>query len=1329
MKLRRVVSALLALILMLGTLLLPQPASAETLGLNILDPTEVAASPSGFLGSGFTGVSNFDATSYNGATNAGTDSSAHNHIVRTNDQIGYDFNFNLLGGGGTNVVVTTVLSPAGAGKWILPTAGTCPGGASISPDGNTLTCTYGAVASGVQDLVASAQMLATATANGTHIEVSATVSDGPGNTVTRVGYSQSNGADAIVPDDIITSVQKAQLVKATSAIPNGTIAHIFNHNNTSINGYLVTYPILVREGDGSVGAAQLGVAPLPTSFSFNDTMVIPAGASVDACGVNGDGTVTINGDPYGVASGGARTTTNSVINSGAISCGALAGGVVPVTVAGADTSGTTYPTLDVNNTQVEAKSWVISGYIRMFVPDDGAVHSLSDHYVPDANFTGQTPSNGSCVLGDPGLQLCSSASLPIYAPALSGAGSKSIIQDVLGGTPHAFAGTANANGPALNPSQEFVAQIMQSNPSDSTTTGLANLQSAVSCDAIDTTKENVVAFDGTTGAASATQAVIVDGSSTATIAAIEYGGVGSSCADAYGTSANWYATIDMVTPANPNYFTKIKAVRVRYEIDAENPPTVPNQFLKFYVNQKTLATDNPGDIVADCNSTKADIFYGGAVTGTFNSGNCGQGQIFFSTYNIAKALRADISNATLFTVLGHANPGVDPGQEFVSYQQIDGHLNTVVQTNTFACDLIDTTKFTVADFHGTTNPATPIVGPVTFLTGSKPTINGGGNLTFSNPAVSVEYSTNPYTVGTSDNCQTGTWSTTEPSPASTITKIRIHWDLQINQSVMMLVNLKVNAGLNGFGSPSPDTLTNTMDASTLAAPAAITPATATAEVLTEVVKLTKQVAPANVAVGGSVTYTLNPVLFGPAGNSGTITIVDPLPAGLTYHAGSAVFTNIPPLASTWNPASGNPTPSTATAGGIQTLTFTVGTSTAAPGRFVALPSIQFQADTSIALGNGAVVNTGTVNDASDTSGTNHNGSATFNITGSGGLNVAKVVTLAPTGINTPITWELQYSNQSGADLPWTDFIDVLPFNGDTLGTHYNGALTFLSVTASDSVTFQYTNMPRNQINLDPNCATNGGSHGTSVVAGNPGAVCAAFANTAWYNGLGAPGGPATAAAVTAIRILGNNPLLHGTTTTHTIDISTTTSSNLPGDTYWNQYDLRTTNTLVAQAQASTAVPIPAAPFLSLVKSCISPANCLTAAQSPEQINPTSITDIVYGIQATNTGGHTLGSLVITDPIPNSGGGAPTFYMDFKVGSATTTYTGAFNAGMFSVSYSSDPLIGNASFTYTPISGGGGAPAGYDRNVTAVRWTMNGGNTLAAVGGANVGTVQFTATIR
>jgi hypothetical protein len=72
-------------------------------------------------------------------------------------------------------------------------------------------------------------------------------------------------------------------------------------------------------------------------------------------------------------------------------------------------------------------------------------------------------------------------------------------------------------------------------------------------------------------------------------------------------------------------------------------------------------------------------------------------------------------------------------------------------------------------------------------------------------------------------------------------------------------------------------------------------------------------------------------------------------------------------------------------------------------------------------------------------------------------------------------------------------------------------------------------------------------------------------------------------------------------------------------------------------------------------------------------------------------------LIIVDGVPNN--------MDYKLSSA------AYNAGTtglsFTIEFSSDydPLNPTlATWTYTPISAGGGASAGYDRLVKAVRWT-------------------------
>ena len=118
---------------------------------------------------------------------------------------------------------------------------------------------------------------------------------------------------------------------------------------------------------------------------------------------------------------------------------------------------------------------------------------------------------------------------------------------------------------------------------------------------------------------------------------------------------------------------------------------------------------------------------------------------------------------------------------------------------------------------------------------------------------------------------------------------------------------------------------------------------------------------------------------------------------------------------------------------------------------------------------------------------------------------------------------------------------------------------------------------------------------------------------------------------------------------------------------------------------------------------------LVKSVSPNGSQPPG-TDLTYAINFSNTGDLAAQQFAITDPVPAS--------TDFKVGSVTSTLGGLSGV---TVKYSN---YGGASYAYTPASGGGGAPAGYDRNVTNVRWRFTG--TLATGGAGNVG---FTVRIR
>jgi hypothetical protein len=126
------------------------------------------------------------------------------------------------------------------------------------------------------------------------------------------------------------------------------------------------------------------------------------------------------------------------------------------------------------------------------------------------------------------------------------------------------------------------------------------------------------------------------------------------------------------------------------------------------------------------------------------------------------------------------------------------------------------------------------------------------------------------------------------------------------------------------------------------------------------------------------------------------------------------------------------------------------------------------------------------------------------------------------------------------------------------------------------------------------------------------------------------------------------------------------------------------------------------PTVDLVKT-VSPSG----SQSPG-------TDLAYTVTFTNSGAASAQSLVITDPTPPN--------TDFKLDSVATDLgtTGLIVA----IAYSND---GGSTWTYTPTSEAGGAPAGYDRSLTNIRWTFSGN--LSKTPPNNTGSVSFTARIR
>ncbi|HEX7317416.1 MAG TPA: hypothetical protein VF297_26185 [Pyrinomonadaceae bacterium] len=107
-------------------------------------------------------------------------------------------------------------------------------------------------------------------------------------------------------------------------------------------------------------------------------------------------------------------------------------------------------------------------------------------------------------------------------------------------------------------------------------------------------------------------------------------------------------------------------------------------------------------------------------------------------------------------------------------------------------------------------------------------------------------------------------------------------------------------------------------------------------------------------------------------------------------------------------------------------------------------------------------------------------------------------------------------------------------------------------------------------------------------------------------------------------------------------------------------------------------------------------------------------DLVYTIAFSNGGGAPASSFVLLDPVPAN--------TDFKLGSASATLG---TTGLtVTTAYSNN---NGTSFTYTPVSAAGGAPSGYDRTVTHVRWTFTGDLTQTSPNHA--GSVAFGVRVR
>jgi uncharacterized repeat protein (TIGR01451 family) len=265
----------------------------------------------------------------------------------------------------------------------------------------------------------------------------------------------------------------------------------------------------------------------------------------------------------------------------------------------------------------------------------------------------------------------------------------------------------------------------------------------------------------------------------------------------------------------------------------------------------------------------------------------------------------------------------------------------------------------------------------------------------------------------------------------------------------------------------------------------------------------------------------------------------------------------------------------------------------------------------------------------------------------------------------------------------------------------------LSITKTDGLTTIAAGSAVSYTIVVRNAATSTGASNGSLVTDT---VPASVTSVTWTCGSGTLGGTCGAASGSGNTISTTVNLPIGATVTYVVSgtLSGSASGTLvntakvitPASGVSDPTDLSRTG--AGNNSATDSDTITAVPNVLLAKS-VSPGG----SQIPG-------TDLAYSITFTNTGGLAAQTLVIKDQIPAS--------TDFKVGSVTTSLGTTGLAVVVAYSNTS-----GSTWTYTPVSAGGGASAGYDRNVTNIRWTFTGN--LSQTSPNNTGSVGFTAKIR
>lgn len=547
---------------------------------------------------------------------------------------------------------------------------------------------------------------------------------------------------------------------------------------------------------------------------------------------------------------------------------------------------------------------------------------------------------------------------------------------------------------------------------------------------------------------------------------------------------------------------------------------------------------------------------------------------------------------------------VAPGTEVRQAYSIDttGYPGTGATTTWGLCEVFDTryVDFVSAQVTGVNTTQYPMQYYV-------------GNAAAVDPN-SASYDPNAFNCGTGGNSLTGGngWVTTPPADLTTVKAVRVLYPFSETQRLADREAISANVRIHDDVQPGQDIwswgapLRGNADGGAwytweggiqTPTPGARYPGTTNPRdilrIVTVVPDVEKSVDRSVVRPGEPAAFTLTYSANGEAGAPVSVdgfTIVDTLPAGVTYVAGSAT-----------------PEPQiTSNAQGRQVLTWTLN---GVPTNTTQALTYQAVADATVppgtALTNTAVAGYGGATDT-DT--------AQVAVSTEGYTSIGKTADAPyipnPNGDGTGEgSWTVTLRSFDPLPQDFTDTIDILPFAGDDRGTDFAGDYELTGVDAPAGATVYYTTADPAALSDDPADASNG-------AAGDP------SGNTVGWTTTFTPG-------ATAVRVVGPE-LAPGGTQQFTVNIATDGVEG--GDVLVNRAQARAEHTELVMR---TSAPITVANFYSasLKKYVMGTDGEWHDANTVEDYPTYQVGDNVqYRIVITNTGQGTLTDLEITDDL-------------------------------------------------------------------------------------------------